>query len=386
MSTTKTAIFFLGATGYIGGAILTRLLNHPSASKLDITALVRNSEKARRLESFGIKTVIGSHSDLDKLETLSSQAHIVISCSDSDDLRAIQAVLAGLRKRHASVGQPPILIHTSGTGERARLCCLLVWTILKWLYTTIGVLVDDAKGMYATDVIYSDMDVAQIESIPPTALHRNVDLAVVEADQQGYARTYIVLPSVVYGLASGPLVEAGISNPQSIQIPAYINASLDRKQGGVLGAGKAIWPNVNVDDVADLYIILLDAIAEDPERVGHGRAGFYFGENGEHTGYDISRAIAQALVELGVSKSAEPTPYTTEELVKYWGSEPAGNYNGTNSRCRADRARSIGWKPVNTTADMLAGIKPEVELMYKKAQEKGGVNIVLRSAHLFPVN
>ncbi|KAI0940979.1 hypothetical protein AcV7_003207 [Taiwanofungus camphoratus] len=364
MSTTKTAIFFLGATGYIGGAILTRLLNHPSASKLDITALVRNSEKARRLESFGIKTVIGSHSDLDKLETLSSQAHIVISCSDSDDLRAIQAVLAGLRKRHASVGQPPILIHTSGT----------------------GVLVDDAKGMYATDVIYSDMDVAQIESIPPTALHRNVDLAVVEADQQGYARTYIVLPSVVYGLASGPLVEAGISNPQSIQIPAYINASLDRKQGGVLGAGKAIWPNVNVDDVADLYIILLDAIAEDPERVGHGRAGFYFGENGEHTGYDISRAIAQALVELGVSKSAEPTPYTTEELVKYWGSEPAGNYNGTNSRCRADRARSIGWKPVNTTADMLASIKPEAELMYKKAQEKGGVNIVLRSAHLFPVN
>ncbi|KAI0920653.1 hypothetical protein AcV5_010335 [Taiwanofungus camphoratus] len=367
MSTTsKTTIFFLGATGYIGGAILTRLLNHPSASKLDITVLVRNSEKAMRLESFGVKTVIGSHSDLEKLETLSSQAHVVISCSDSDDLPMIQAVLASLRNRHASVGDLPILIHTSGT----------------------GVLMDDARGMYATDVIYSDMDVAQIESIPPAAIHRNVDLAVIEADQQGYARTYVVVPSIVYGLASGPLVEAGISNPQSMLIPSLINASLDRKQGGVLGVGKAIWSNVSVDDVADLYIILLDAIAESPERVGHGREGIYFGENGEHTGYDISKAIAQALVELGVSKSAVPTLYTTEELVKYWGSEPVGNIMGTNARCRADRGRSIGWKPVNTTADMLASIKPEAELQYKKAQEEGGVHvkIVLRAADSFPAN
>ncbi|KAI0938010.1 hypothetical protein AcV7_003323 [Taiwanofungus camphoratus] len=61
---------------------------------------------------------------------------------------------------------------------------------LKHITTTSGVLSDQANGMYSTDVIYSDMDIAQIESLPPTAVHRNVDLAIVEADQQGYVRTY----------------------------------------------------------------------------------------------------------------------------------------------------------------------------------------------------
>jgi hypothetical protein len=34
-------------------------------------------------------------------------------------------------------------------------------------------------------------------------------------------------------------------------------------------------------------------------------------------------------------------------------------------RCRGTRARSIGWKPTKTTADMIASIKPEVESLLK---------------------
>lgn len=49
----------------------------------------------------------------------------------------------------------------------------------------LGVLCDDAEGMYAYDTIYNDADVKQIESLAPTQLHRNVDLAIVEADKQG---------------------------------------------------------------------------------------------------------------------------------------------------------------------------------------------------------
>ena len=71
----------------------------------------------------------------------------------------------------------------------------------------------------------------------------------------------------------------------------------------------------------DLFIILWDAVVSNPEKIGHGRDGFYFGENGEHLWYDISKAIGKALVKRGISKSDEPTPFTTEELVKYFGSE-----------------------------------------------------------------
>jgi|ERR1700722_2253702 len=45
---------------------------------------------------------------------------------------------------------------------------------------------DHAEGMYATDTIYSDLDLAKLEALPRTQPHRIVDLTVVEADQQGW--------------------------------------------------------------------------------------------------------------------------------------------------------------------------------------------------------
>ena len=61
-------------------------------------------------------------------------------------------------------------------------------------------------------------------------------------------RTYIVLPSTIYGRAKNPFVDAGIQNPQSVQIPLLIKAALGRKQAGVVGKGVAIWPEVSNDD------------------------------------------------------------------------------------------------------------------------------------------
>lgn len=66
----------------------------------------------------------------------------------------------------------------------------------------------------------------------------------------GYARTYIVLPSTIWGIASNPLVEAGIANPYSMQIPAVIRASLARGQAGMVGKGLAYWPSVNIEERA----------------------------------------------------------------------------------------------------------------------------------------
>ncbi len=71
----------LARAGYIGGAVLERLLKHPSASTFDITALVRNEDKARILESkFPVKVVRGTHQDFDKLEALAENAHVVYHC------------------------------------------------------------------------------------------------------------------------------------------------------------------------------------------------------------------------------------------------------------------------------------------------------------------
>ena len=63
-----------------------------------------------------MKTVIGTHSELDKITDLVAQADIVLNAADADDLPLAKAVLNGLKNRNASGGSKPILIHTSGTG------------------------------------------------------------------------------------------------------------------------------------------------------------------------------------------------------------------------------------------------------------------------------
>ncbi|GJE96185.1 NAD(P)-binding protein [Phanerochaete sordida] len=343
----KTPIFYIGATGYIGGSVLAKLLKHPSADTFDITALVRSEDKAAKLNKLGVRTVIGSYKDVALVERLSEAAHVVFSMADADDLPMVQAILKGLKQRHAKLGDLPILIHTSGTGV-----------------LTHG---QETKGMAATDVIYDDSDFEQIANIKPEALHRNVDNAIFEADKDGYCRTYIILPSTIYGIAQNHLVDAGIQNPYSIQIPMVIKASLGRGRAGMVGKGLALWPNVHIEDVSDLYIILYDAIVtKGTEGVDHGIRGYYFGENGEHAWGDISRAVGQAMVALGLATEAEPTAFTDEELEKYFGSVETGNYWGTNSRARANHSRALGWKPKYTTQDMLASIKPEVEAILKQ--------------------
>ncbi|EJD06861.1 NAD-binding protein [Fomitiporia mediterranea MF3/22] len=336
----KQVIFLTGATGYIGGSVLWRLLNHKDAKNFDIKVLVRDPAKAKLLqEKFGLEAVVGSHSDSDKVESLAQQADYVIATADSDNLGAAKATLRGMKKYCDKNGKVPIYIHTSGT----------------------GVLTDNAAGMYATERIYDDSKVEDIESLDPkTQIHREIDIEVVSTDQAGYVRTYIILPSEIYGIAKNGLTEAGIQNPHSIQAPALIRASIDRGQGGMVGLGKNKWPDVHIDDVADLYIVLFDKIRTDVNSVPHGREGFYFGASGEHDLYDVGKAIAQALVELGLGKSSEPTTFTKEEIDKYFGGSA---HLGSNSRCVPNRSLTLGWKPTHTTKDFLALIKPEIEAL-----------------------
>ena len=44
---------------------------------------------------------------------------------------------------------------------------------------------DDAAGLRDSDVVYVDTNPEQFEALPPTALHRPVDLEVVAADKEG---------------------------------------------------------------------------------------------------------------------------------------------------------------------------------------------------------
>ncbi|KAF9046918.1 hypothetical protein BDZ89DRAFT_1099356 [Hymenopellis radicata] len=324
----STKIFLTGATGSSVDlpveTTLTQSSGYIGGSTFEITALVRSPDKGELLRSLGLKTVFGSNSDHELLITAASAADVVFACADADDLGAATAILAGLKKRFELVGKKPILIHTSGT----------------------GVLATESHGMYATDTVYSDLDIPLIETLGIKQPHREVDTTLVSADADGkFVDTYIVLPSTIYGRATGVLVDREIQKTFSDQIPALVRTCLSRSQAGVIGEGINLWPNVEIHEVASLFVLIFTlALAQDggstvPAEFQHGRSGFYFGANGEHKMLDISKKIAQ-------------------EMERYF---PGTTSLSTNSRCRADRSKAIGWNPVKTTSDMLSSIEEEVK-------------------------
>lgn len=333
----KTQVFVTGATGYIGASVLQRLLAHPTAAQSEFTLLVRSAAKAEKLEQAGydnIRVLRGSLEDTDKIAAQAAKSDIVVHTADADDLGSAKAILAGLKKRKEETGRVPILIHTSGT----------------------GVLVEKAEGAYESKTIYDDTNPEQIETLADDQPHRNVDLLVVAADKEGYIKSYIILPSTIFGIATGPLFDKGIANPHSQQIPFLIKTGISRKQGGVVGEGRARWPCVHINDISDLYEKVYDAVRSGKD-IGHGREGFYFGENGDYSWYELAKVISQTLADVGRSEKAEPMSFTKEEREKL----PILWYYGTNSRCTSKRGRALGWAPTYGPQDMFKSVKAEVD-------------------------
>lgn len=64
----------------------------------------------------------------------------------------------------------------------------------------------------------------------------------------GYLKSYIVLPSTIYGRPTNKLVQAGICNTRSDQIPRLIDIAIKRGEAGMTGPGLSMWPNVDIDE------------------------------------------------------------------------------------------------------------------------------------------
>ncbi|EDR01044.1 uncharacterized protein LACBIDRAFT_333595 [Laccaria bicolor S238N-H82] len=334
MSTqTKLNIFITGATGYIGGSVLSRLLIHPSftSGSFQISALVRTAEKGEKLKGLGVRPVVGSYDDLDVLEREAGDADVVFSLADADALPGAKAILEGLKKRYERTGRVSKLIHTSGA----------------------AFVMDDARGLHGDHLIYSDLrDADAINALPDNKFHRHVDVPIIKADEEGYLRSYIIAPGNIFGTPSGPLVDLGIQNLHSILIPIFFKVGIARKQGGYIGLGKNVSPAADVEDTADLYLILFNALLANPSSLAHGREGIYFVENAEYTGYELAKATSDALVELGIGATREATAFTNDELELYFGKN--WSFFSSNVRPRADRARALGWRPVKGKEALLA--------------------------------
>jgi len=135
---------------------------------------------------------------------------------------------------------------------------------------------------------------------------------------------------------------------------------VNRGKPAVVGDGINIWPHVQIEETAEFYYILFDAIVSG-SNPANGREGYYFLENGEYTQKQISQAVATSLFKRGEVDIDIPVPLTEKELKE----NPMAKFMGTNSRCRGQRSRSLAWKPLRTTEELIESVEPEVETWIK---------------------
>ncbi|EPS45536.1 hypothetical protein H072_434 [Dactylellina haptotyla CBS 200.50] len=339
------SIFIVGATGYIGGAVLTRLLSeNPS---LNITALVRTDAKADQLKAAHptVKTVLGDLDSSDTLTALAAQHDIIITAANSDHPEHITAIYEGMAQNKS--GKPTYLIHTSGTG-------ITLDTSLKHA--------GEAVQSEISDKNWDDVaDYTELVNFPLEQLHRNVDVLVQAppVDRNPNIRYAIICPPLIWGESKGAI------NTRSIQIPLIIHSALQRGQAFHIGSGENRWSHVHVEDLVDLYISLIeDALKEDGGKAGWSEnGGWYFAESGVTTWGEITRTIAKVGYEKGLFKSDEaeavdvPTAASLNRLGPVlW---------GLQSLTTATRAReAFGWNPKEL--DILGSLEGEVEVVSKK--------------------
>jgi len=282
-------IFLTGATGYIGGSIASKLVQ----AGYRVRGLVRSEGNALLMTQRGIDPVLGGLDDTDMLIREASASDGVINTASADHAGAVHALITGLE------GSSKPLLHTSGS-------------------SVVG---DDVRGSRSSDAIF-DEDTPFVVA-PEKQARRDLDLLVLGAADRD-VRSAVVCPSLIYGVGSGV-------NRDSVQIPFL--AANAREQGAVqlVGPGLNVWSNVHVDDVADLYLLVL----------ARGSAGkFYFAENGELSFGEIGEALRQ---RLGLARVEALDP---EVAAERWGRSKAYFSLGSNSRVRARRARAeLGWSP-----------------------------------------
>ncbi|KAF7922853.1 uncharacterized protein EAE97_011017 [Botrytis byssoidea] len=341
----STSVLLFGATGYIGAAFLSRFSNKYLKSpspRYKLTASTLSPEKARRLRDLleNIETTDVTLDDGVKLEREVEKHDIIIQLVDCDALEGTKSILKGMKTRKEKTGHPPVLYHASGG----------------------AFLFDDKMNGYSSHVIISDMESDLINDIPISKPHRVVDHSIANADEAGDLLSFIIVPFAVYGTATGLIHEHKLGNQTSMPVPRLIHVSVDRRAVGQIGPGENPWMISHVNDVADLFMALIEDTTK-----GYGKDGFYFADGGSVLARDVFRVMAETLYSIGLSEEPSPNTYTEEELDKY-----KIGFWGASIQATGDRAKSTGWNPQHTVREFQGYVVTETKrLAFQPLQSYG---------------
>jgi nucleoside-diphosphate-sugar epimerase len=277
-------VFVGGATGYIGSAI-TRSLKRRGHQ---ILGSARSDAAAEKLKAAGVEPVKADLSDAASFGRAARGADATIQVASTADAhspdyepKAARAVL------EAIAGTDKTFILTSGI----------------WVYGATG----DTPATEQTP----------LRPIPIIAWRPAVEQAVLRAPGN---RGIVIRPGLVFGHGGG--------------MPAmWVAAAKSQRKVAVPGDGKTRWSPVQVDDLGELYALVL-------EKAPAG--GLYNGTSGEViTLGDIGRTIARR-------HGAEYLPWPIEEARKALGPAYADAID-LDQVIQSPAARALGWNPTSPT-------------------------------------
>lgn len=315
-------IFFIGATGFVGGTVLSILIRQFKQLQMEVNfrILVRTPEKGKRVLQWAkgrnydnIELVFGTLDNSDLLTRESSNATIVINAASADHLQSVKDIVNGLLISKAH----PLYLHTSGT----------------------NFLSDDARGEFTSDHIYSEDDV---ETLPLTNPHRDVDDFLLKQFRSNTSKfdLMIIAPSTVWGVGSGP------DNVLSDQIPYLTRNAVGHRQVYVRGKGKSIRTHVHVIDLAEFYALAVKKYFETPG----GHTGLFLAVTEEYNVGEVSQQIQNALFDLGLASSAE-LKYVSDDGDWLRVYPDAAKDISSNGRSITVRAAALGWVPTRSTTE-----------------------------------
>jgi nucleoside-diphosphate-sugar epimerase len=282
-------IFLTGATGYIGSAVLDALIRGGH----QVTALVRDGEKASRVAAKGAHPVVGNLADPESFRAMADAQdgyiHTGLESSAKAvavDRLAIDALLAAARRPRTTnnTTSPRFLIYTSG-----------IWVLGR-----------------------APEPIDERAPVNPIAIARwrvEHDEAVLGANSD-QLRTVVVRPGVVYGGGRGMIGD----------LFKMATNGLVR----VIGDGNNHWPLVYDRDLADLYARL--AAKDDAAGV------FNANDEGDERVNDIVSAIGPYLPH-----KPDVRYVPIEEARAKMG--PYADALALDQVVRSTRSRAIGWNP-----------------------------------------
>jgi nucleoside-diphosphate-sugar epimerase len=230
-------VFLTGGSGYIGRSTIQALIRRD----IEVTALARSEQSARTVADLGATPVAGALTDTDVLREAAGLADGVIHLGVDYSEGTAEVDRAAAEAMQDGAGSRPY-VHTGGV----------------WVYgDTDGVVDEDAP------------------LAPPqiTAWRMENEKRVLARAATG-EHPVVVMPGLVYG-RSGGLAQSFFVEP-------------GRAAGAVpcIGDGSAHWALVHVDDIAELYVLALNAPA----------GSRYAGVSGQNLPLaDITAALSQAV-------------------------------------------------------------------------------------------